>query len=214
MSSTGDGRLPVFVVPSTLFFYADDQKTHKQILTLYNPHDFPIKFKVLCTTPQKYIVVCPKGTIKPRHCIDIVVRHNAVSAGNCGVTDRFRIQMQEHGSHSVAGKKDVEARLLPGKPQATSVRGSSENFEQLPELEQSSMMQREYRMPPSQTSSRNKGGPSVLVVLLAAICLAVLMFPDVGENNPHFPVYLHLSTNKKVVAAFVLGLVTMSILQT
>lgn len=38
-------KLPVFVFPQSITFYLDDQTTHKQILTLYNPYDFPVKFK-------------------------------------------------------------------------------------------------------------------------------------------------------------------------
>lgn len=40
-----DGRIPVFVFPTSLTFYANDQASHKQVLTLYNPYDFPLKFK-------------------------------------------------------------------------------------------------------------------------------------------------------------------------
>ena len=40
-----DGKLPVFVFPTSLRFFADDQFSHKQVLTLYNPYDFNINFK-------------------------------------------------------------------------------------------------------------------------------------------------------------------------
>ena len=40
-----EGSLPVFVFPTELFFYADDQASHKQVLTLYNPYEFALKFK-------------------------------------------------------------------------------------------------------------------------------------------------------------------------
>jgi hypothetical protein len=40
-----EGNLPVFVFPTELIFYADDQSTHKQVLTLYNPYEFALKFK-------------------------------------------------------------------------------------------------------------------------------------------------------------------------
>lgn len=40
-----EGRLPVFVFPTELFFYADEQASHKQVLTLYNPYEFALKFK-------------------------------------------------------------------------------------------------------------------------------------------------------------------------
>lgn len=38
-------KLPIFVFPQNITFYLDDQSTHKQVLTLYNPYDFPVKFK-------------------------------------------------------------------------------------------------------------------------------------------------------------------------
>lgn len=38
-------KLPVFVFPQNIIFFLDDQSTHKQVLTLYNPYDFPIRFK-------------------------------------------------------------------------------------------------------------------------------------------------------------------------
>ena len=44
-TSLGDGKLPMFVFPAALTFYSDDQSSHKQILTLYNPYEFPLKFK-------------------------------------------------------------------------------------------------------------------------------------------------------------------------
>lgn len=40
-----DGKLPVFVFPASLKFYFDDQRSHKQVLTLYNPYEFSVEFK-------------------------------------------------------------------------------------------------------------------------------------------------------------------------
>lgn len=40
-----EGNLPVFVFPTELIFYADEQTSHKQVLTLYNPYEFALKFK-------------------------------------------------------------------------------------------------------------------------------------------------------------------------
>ena len=44
-TSSLEGKLPVFVFPSTLTFYSDDQSSHKQVLTLYNPYEFASNFK-------------------------------------------------------------------------------------------------------------------------------------------------------------------------
>lgn len=49
------------------------------------------------------------------------------------------------------------------------------------------------------------GGPSLLTVLLGLVCVAALMLPTLGELESTVPVYLHLSVNKKLVAAYVLG---------
>ena len=38
-------RLPVFVFPSSVNFYAEDSSSHKQVVTLYNPYEFLVKFK-------------------------------------------------------------------------------------------------------------------------------------------------------------------------
>ena len=35
----------MFVFPSQLDFYIDDQTTHKRVLTIYNPYDVEVAFK-------------------------------------------------------------------------------------------------------------------------------------------------------------------------
>ncbi|KAF4788966.1 hypothetical protein TURU_155283 [Turdus rufiventris] len=96
-----------------LIFYADDQSTHKQVLTLYNPYEFALKFKVLCTTPNKYAVVDATGAVKPQCCVDIVIRHRDVRASYYGVIDKFRLQVSEQSQRKALGKKEIIATLLP-----------------------------------------------------------------------------------------------------
>lgn len=45
----------------------------------------------------------------------------------------------------------------------------------------------------------------MLTVLLGLVCMVALMLPTLGEQESTVPVYLHLSVNKKLVAAYVLG---------
>lgn len=131
-------KLPVFVFPQSVTFFLDNQATHKQVLTLYNPYDFPVKFEgispiysfnvnlpfthlcltlhyilVLCTAPNKYKVVDPKGTIKARCCVDIVIRHTAPLASNCNVIDKFRIHMQEHPTKQVTLILSTQLNTIP-----------------------------------------------------------------------------------------------------
>lgn len=110
-------KIPVFVYPNAIKFYLTSRTTHKQLLTLYNPYDFPVRFKgkpvnykssvlyeivlVLCTAPNKYSVIDPEGSIGPRSCVDIVIRHNAPISAHCNVIDKFRISMQDHTTKKV-----------------------------------------------------------------------------------------------------------------
>ncbi|XP_023325925.1 motile sperm domain-containing protein 1 isoform X1 [Eurytemora carolleeae] len=119
-TSIMDGRIPVFVFPVQLDFYYDDQTTHKRVVTIYNPYEFDVTFKVLCNNPKKYAVVEPEGRISGQKCVDIVIRHVAVSPQSVETTDKFRIHMFEEGTSEILGKKDVLAILHPGLPEAES----------------------------------------------------------------------------------------------
>ncbi|XP_067124075.1 motile sperm domain-containing protein 1-like [Centruroides vittatus] len=211
-TSSIDGKLPVFVFPSSLTFYEDDQSSHKQILTLYNPYDFAVKFRVLATSPSKYVVVDPEGVIKARCCVDIVIRHNAIFPSNYGVTDKFRIQMQEYGHSQVAGKRDVLSILCPTKPDSSATLSTdAEQFQQLHPLSSQTSHRRQYSINGGRTSHAT--GPNFLIIALAIICLIALMLPTTGDDILFHP-YLQLSTNQKLIAAYTLGLVTIAIFRT
>ena len=49
LASSGilDGKVPVFVFPVQLDFYYEDQTTHKRVVTIYNPYEFDVTFKVI-----------------------------------------------------------------------------------------------------------------------------------------------------------------------
>ncbi|KAG7278085.1 hypothetical protein CRUP_029030 [Coryphaenoides rupestris] len=112
-----EGSLPVFVFPTELVFYADEQSSHKQVLTLYNPYEFALKFKVLCTAPNKYTVVDATGAVKPQCRVDIVIRHRDVRACHFGVYDKFRLQVSEQSQRKALGRKEVTATLRPSATQ-------------------------------------------------------------------------------------------------
>ncbi|KAL3274799.1 hypothetical protein HHI36_019583 [Cryptolaemus montrouzieri] len=99
--SVSTRKIPVFVFPSALKFYIASKSSHKQLLTLYNPYEFPIKFKVLCTAPNKYTVIDPDGSIGPQALVDIVIRHTLPIPANCGVVDKFRITMLDQHTQQV-----------------------------------------------------------------------------------------------------------------
>ncbi|CAN9514729.1 unnamed protein product [Ophioblennius macclurei] len=224
-----EGSLPVFVFPTELVFYADEQTSHKQVLTLYNPYEFALKFKVLCTAPNKYTVVDATGAVKPQCCVDIVIRHRDVRACHYGVYDKFRLQVSEQSQRKALGRKEVTATLRPSASQEPpsprpqdEERRFKEQYTDSEFFEQTAFQTETRHIGKSAlylTTGRFKsrpvaGGPSLLTVLLGLVCMVALMLPTLGEQESNVPVYLHLSVNKKLVAAYVLGLLTMVILRT
>ncbi|XP_069684660.1 motile sperm domain-containing protein 1-like isoform X2 [Periplaneta americana] len=206
-------QVPVFVYPTPITFYLEDQNTHKHVLTLYNPYEFPIRFRVLCTAPNKYTVVDPEGSVRPKCCIDIVIRHSAVSPANCNVTDKFRIHMQNHTTKQLMGKQDVAATLLPGRP--TGLMPEQEEFQRLParlDLPTANIVQQQFGIVRDHRQGRIQT-PNYIVVVAAIVCIVALLLPTQGDKDTKFPVYLHLTFNLKLVFAFVLGMVTMAILK-
>ncbi|XP_044538527.1 motile sperm domain-containing protein 1 isoform X2 [Gracilinanus agilis] len=203
-----EGNLPVFVFPTELIFYADDQSTHKQVLTLYNPYEFALKFKVLCTTPNKYVVVDAAGAVKPQCCVDIVIRHRDVRSCHYDVIDKFRLQVSEQSQRKALGRKEIIATLLPSAKEQRKEVEEKRIKEHLTE----SVFLKEQML--YQTENRNvSSGPSLLTVFLGIVCIAALMLPTLGEVESLVPLYFHLSVNQKLVAAYVLGLITMVILR-
>ncbi|XP_061426210.1 motile sperm domain-containing protein 1-like isoform X2 [Lethenteron reissneri] len=225
--------LPVFVFPTELSFFADDQRSHKQLLTIYNPYEFPLHFKVLCTAPTRYTVVDAEGTVKEQCCVDITIRHHAASlAEHVGETDKFRLVV--YGTSGGAeGRREIVATLHATATQAA--RGVDDGAMSLPaRLERggASAQRDAGRQKAGERAAaavreadsiferahytrgvRAGSGASYLVILTGVVCVVALMLPTLGDTGSLLPHYLHLTAHQKLVAAYVLGLVTMLILQ-
>ncbi|XP_053318308.1 motile sperm domain-containing protein 1-like [Spea bombifrons] len=205
LPSTSRSPLPVFVFPPALDFFADDQSSHKQVLTIYNPFPRVLRYKVLSTAPSRYVVTDADGAVRPNSCIDIVIRHRDAHPRHCGTTDKFRVEVWEEGAgRGPAGRKDIAAALHRTKPQARE-RGARD-----PGL---------WR-PPSRIFPTRQGFPRPLspglfglYVLVGLASLLVLMLPLHGDPRSVLHENLHVSVVQKLVAAYVLGLLTMVFLQ-
>ena len=96
------------------------------IIRIYSLHKLqtylPTSILVLCNNPKKYAVVEPEGRILGQKCVDIVVRHVAVSPVAVQQTDKFRIHIYDSASSDaeVAGKRDILATLHPGRQMPAS----------------------------------------------------------------------------------------------
>lgn len=204
-----DGKLPVFVFPTTLTFYIDDQSSHKQVLTLYNPYEFTVLFKVLCNNPTKYNVVETEGLIKSKCCIDIVIRvidyHQVLRR-----EDKFRIHIYEHGLPKLLGKKDILAILCDKVDEREKDSPTDSKKHIIKEVDE--LFQQQQRR---ESVVVQRSLPSIHVVILLLACIIILMLPTEGDQNanPNIPKSLYLSVNQKLIAAFILGLVTMAVLK-
>lgn len=204
-----DGSLPVFVFPQSLTFYANEQSSHKQVLTVYNPYEFALRFKVLCTAPSRYTVVDSEGLIKPRCCLDIVIRHIDIQP-NITQQDKFRLHIFEHGVQKVIGKKEIMAVLQPSrteqKQKATERQSTRRGTRQ---IGSSNATVEQFTDP----GFGSHPGPSLWVIIMAVACIIALLLPIEEEKHMDLPHYLLLSVNQKLLAAFILGLITMALLK-
>jgi hypothetical protein len=81
--------ISIYFMNLSLFFRLDDPTTISQVLTLYNPYEFAVRYKgyysvffcyqttktlsvflVLCTAPRVYSIAEPQGEIRPQHSVD------------------------------------------------------------------------------------------------------------------------------------------------
>uniref|UniRef100_A0A915EP00 MSP domain-containing protein n=1 Tax=Ditylenchus dipsaci TaxID=166011 RepID=A0A915EP00_9BILA len=132
-SSSSSAPLPVFLQPTdAVHFIVNKPVTHKQVLTVYNPYEFAIRFTVLSNNPSKYRVVEPRGFVRPKCYVDIMVRHlsptlNAAAANS----DCLRIEIYREGEQVSCGRKDVLLTVLATDP-AASRHLDSEQFKAFP----------------------------------------------------------------------------------
>lgn len=144
-----------------------------------------------------------------------------------GAYDKFRLQVSEQSQRKALGRKEVTATLRPSASRDPSSSRSQDDERRAKEqstdsefFEQTAFQTGRVYIPSyvriksnislffCVLTSENRpvaGGPSLLTVLLGLVCMAALMLPTLGEHESTVPVYLHLSVNKKLVAAYVLG---------
>jgi hypothetical protein len=211
---------PVFAQPVELQFVVGRPETHKQVLTLYNPYEFTMRYRVLSNSPNKYKVVEPTGHIRTKCYLDILVRHLTPTLQEITAHDILRIEIFRDNDTKKCGKKDVPmvlvANELPSKGR------SVEHFEGFPATSRSTMRanyQRHVSFAESTAAQPNMQQAASFYWLVMAgfvACIATLMLPTQTEKPPTasmVPVYLHPTQNLQLVAAYVLGLITIYLIR-
>ncbi|XP_026327072.1 motile sperm domain-containing protein 1-like [Hyposmocoma kahamanoa] len=211
-------NFPVFVFPVSLEFYLNARHTHKQLLTVYNPYDFSVNFKVLCTSPNKFTVIDPEGVIAPQSCIDIVVRYSHPSASHCNTTDKFRITMYDRNTQQALGKRDIPTKLLEGEPSNVNPDSMGDSFHPLTTRVTPVRSVEDHTRAPCHHPSHNirdQQPVNVVAVAVSICCIVALLLPTQPEQlaKSQWPEWLHIGSNLKLVFSFVLGLVSMLVLR-
>ncbi|CAK6984288.1 motile sperm domain-containing protein 1-like [Scomber scombrus] len=212
------GALPVFLFPSELMFDSEDRKSHRRVLTLYNPFSFSLSFKMWCTAPSLYRVVEAEGSVRAKSCVDLVVRHLDVSPRNWGRRDRFRLEVRGGGQ---VGGREIWAELRGAGGGGAAGAGGGGGVEERRGQQRALSPLSPLLVPthththlqlPTCTAVRSVSQWMVCVAV-AVLCVAVLMLPLHTDNSSVVPRCLHVSTNQKLVCAYTLGLLTMVFLR-
>ncbi|XP_077538410.1 uncharacterized protein LOC144150983 isoform X1 [Haemaphysalis longicornis] len=210
-------RLPVIVCPSELEFYLDQQESHKQVLTIYNINDFTLHFVLQSNAPRRYAVPEPEGVIYAHCFVDVVVRHREVSEANVDRKDLLRVVIREEGG-TLRGIRDVPVFLRATRPPppAAAPPRPGDNAAEAPAAGAGASQQVGGRRC-SRATIRGGGGGGYQVALVAALaCLVALVLPlddNSDSSSGSSQLLLRLSHQQKLVAAYVLGLVTMLLLR-
>ncbi|MCP9257272.1 hypothetical protein DINM_000526 [Dirofilaria immitis] len=196
------GSIFAFVFPNQLEIVTSEPQTHKQILTLYNPYHFPIKFKVKCTNSHDYSVIEPYGILRASSSIDIIIRHVAVQFQRSPGLETFRIEICSVHNQKISGLVDIPVRIMEAEPKLI--------VHDIISYHQQPVLSSRFLRPRFGVTT-----PLVMVCIGAvAVCVSALMLPTDGlDVRPMIPNWLHLSVNLKLVCAYILGLVTLVLLR-
>eukprot|EP01137_Pigoraptor_chileana_P024884 Opistho-2@93555 len=202
---------PCLVVPAALNFVAEEEATYKQVLTIYNPFEFPLKYKVLSTAPDRYVARPFLGVLKPSSSLDIVIRLKEAAASPR--EDKLKIEIADAKTDAVLGKKVIVCRVIPASLAEVS-------FADLRESEADAAMISQFRA--SQKAAESRGGVAsashnyasqAIVALVVLACIGVIVAPTAPPGGPAGITQFAFSAGQQLGAAFILGMVTLAILR-
>ncbi|KAF8792368.1 Motile sperm domain-containing protein 1 [Argiope bruennichi] len=193
-------KLPVFTTPhQQITFYADDPSSHQQLLSIINPYDFFVKFKILVSPDcSKYSVSDAHGTIKPHHTATVTLHHLAVNSSNIGVTEKIRVFLYSTVDRTkVSGKRDLSVVLLDSAPKE-SQRSNLITLCVIPII---------LGILVFSMTTGERSNNKALYIIAIILGILVLAMPKEGDVNEYFPNILPRPTSEmKQMACFLLGI--------
>ncbi|KAF7283144.1 hypothetical protein GWI33_001254 [Rhynchophorus ferrugineus] len=200
-------QVPVFVFPSSLRFFLGSKSSHTQVVTLYSPYDFPIKYKVHCHAAcwDKYIVPNPEGTIPPQNSVDLVITLKHITPSNCNISDKFKIVIQDSVTDKLIGRKTIESTIFAGEKDNRY--HNDDDFEFQSSVDSSSRSVQGENIIRNIHVDRTRSN-NVMSTLIILVCAIILFLPVEPENNKasSLPIYFHVSHKIQLLAALLLGI--------
>ncbi|KAH7728155.1 motile sperm domain-containing protein 1 [Aphelenchoides avenae] len=228
---TDDGsNFPVFVSPVDIHFIVSKPETHKQVITVYNPYDFTIRYRVLSNAPKKYKVMEPTGHIRSKCYMDMygekclpdadqnfsIVRHLSPSIQEVTSADLLRLEIFRDSDTKPCGRKDISLNVLAAD---ITRHADQEQFQSFPSTSSRGSTRPSQRhvtfagvaAQPQPPNHQQAASFYWLVMIGFFVCITAIMLPtqgDKGAQKSIFPAYLHPTQNLQLAAAYVLGLIT------
>ncbi|KRY11431.1 Heparan-sulfate 6-O-sulfotransferase 3 [Trichinella patagoniensis] len=222
---TTSTETPLTVVfPDSLEMSASNRESLSQMLTVCNPYDVPLHYKVLCTAPNMYVVDGASGRLKPRICSQVHIHRIGPMTDKNGApldpsTDKFRVEVKKMDGVSEVMKTDIIVYINQnGKRQV----GFDQQQQAVKKLTACEQRNRCSATVDSQTTGGNRRSSirddddsalcNFLLTTVSIICLVILLTPvsvDCQAEGPSwYPDWLRVSLPQKLISAYVLGILT------
>ncbi|KJH49820.1 hypothetical protein DICVIV_04073 [Dictyocaulus viviparus] len=201
-------RLPVFLSVSEIEFPVSE-RSPRRIITVYNPYGYSIQYKVLCNAPGNYSVPNSKGILSAKSCKDLVVKCTAKLS--VGTTDRLRVEIMRPGETEVLGSRDLLLRTVNELSYA-SIDSSNRICTDMETRDSLSSTRRLN----SRIHDENAASSQLVCLGVAILCAVALMAPTQGDPaaaDSLLPTHLHLTVPQKLVASYILGIVSILLLR-
>jgi hypothetical protein len=155
------------------------------------------------------------GTVPALNSIDIVVRLKDTSNADAGTVDKFRFKIFEQANVSnVLGEREVSVTFFTESPTPNAEKLPRESFRphKVPSIRRTVSADVDVEVDSHEVPEPK---PPLFVIIIGVACLASLCLPTSGETAESWIAhYITLTVNQKLIAAFVLGMVTMVIFRT
>ncbi|CAI4228698.1 unnamed protein product [Auanema sp. JU1783] len=195
-----ESRIPVIVSRRRIDFPIGE--SNPQMFTLFNPYDYIIKYRVLATSPTSYEVGSHSGFIDPNCCKDFTVRCKlTMEVGN---VDKLRVEIKPKHTSNMYGSKEIEL-VTTARSTESSKRPNISDLTNAPAIHAN-----EPRAADAQDLNQ---APYLVVGLLCAVALVLPTVHEPGAANSNIPEYFHLTLPQKLVAAYILGIISILLIR-